>query len=314
MGRGRGNGEIVAVWILLALVAAEIFATYTRLPARDLYHVSGTGLEAGASRVLVFLNYPAALVAIPVLLLLADRRGRAGAALAGIGIALSAAVFWPGMVDQADLDAKPANVIAALGVAIAVAMTIAAGRGQSGLDGRGRRRGDRLRIAIAVVGVVVALPWMAADLGFSFNGLPVLGTLYQTGELRAQPNVPGLHHAVHHGHHHGMDGLLLLLTALLLSRALQNVRRPAVRRWTAAFLALMLVYGSGEILNDFWTEQVLKRGWTTWAVPDVTRPTVSIGWGVIVLVSALVYVLWFGRSGPGIAAASKVRRNALGLP
>jgi hypothetical protein len=49
--------EVGAVWVLFSLVAAEILVTYSRLPARELYHVSGSGLTGGASRALVFREY-----------------------------------------------------------------------------------------------------------------------------------------------------------------------------------------------------------------------------------------------------------------
>jgi hypothetical protein len=62
---------VVAVWSLFALVAAEVFCTYARIPVRELYHVSGSGPAAGAGRALVFLNFPTALVALALLLGLA---------------------------------------------------------------------------------------------------------------------------------------------------------------------------------------------------------------------------------------------------
>lgn len=67
----RGSGrvglplEIVAIWAFVAFESLAILVTYWRVPPHELYHVSGTGLEGGASRVLVYLNWPVALVAIP---------------------------------------------------------------------------------------------------------------------------------------------------------------------------------------------------------------------------------------------------------
>jgi hypothetical protein len=156
-------------------------------------------------------------------------------------------------------------------------------------------RGDRLRVGIVAVAVVLAVPWLLADLGVSFNGVPVLGTIWQTGELRSQPGVAGLHPAVHHGHHHGMDGVLLVVTALLVSRKIPAIWNVRLRVPTAALLSLMLAYGVGQISNDFWIEQVVKRHWTDWEIPDTTRPSVSVAWGVIVLAAIAIYVLWFGR-------------------
>ena len=281
--------EVLGVWLLFAVVAIEILITYSRLPARELYNVSGGGVGGGASRVLVFLNFPTALAAIPVLMLLAESFGRRCARFAvTVAVALCVAVVVFGVVTQANLDAKPINAVAAVGVAAALALTLALAI-HSGLQRTGRRRGDSLRIALAALLLALAVPWLAADLGLWFNGVPVLGTLYQTGELRHQPGVSGLHPAVHHGHHHGLDGVLLILTALLLSRLVPDVRRPALRRGIGAYLSLLAAYGAGNIANDFWTEQVVKRGWTDWQIPDVLVPTASVAWGIILLTAAVIY-------------------------
>lgn len=283
--------ELALVWALFAVVAVEIFVTYARLPASDLYHVTGTGAEAGASRALLFLNFPVALAAFAVLLVLLDRmEARGERVVALLAIVLCAAVLWPKIVNQDKLDARPVNAIAAIGVALAFALTIRVAR--LGLvAGLERRRGDLVRLALGVVLLALGLPWMAADLGFSFDGVPVLGTLYQTGELRTQPRDPVLHHAVHHGHHHGMDGVLLVATALLLSRLVPAVRARLLRGLLGAYLALLACYGAGNIANDFWLEQVTKRGWTLWEIPDVTTPKASAAWAIIV-VAAIVLWVW----------------------
>ena len=53
----------------------------------------------------------------------------------------------------------------------------------------------------------------------------------------------------HHGHHHGMDGLLLILSALLLSRALNQIKGGALGIVVSAYLALMFCYGAANIAN-----------------------------------------------------------------
>lgn len=276
--------EAVVVWALFALVALEIFVTYARLPARELYHVSGSGLEGGASRLLVFLDFPTALAAIALLGLLFDLlEDRLPRVVAAVAAVLSLVVVWPGVVDQANLDARPVNALPALGMLLALALTVVVGR--RGLTRRGWRPSDWLRIAVAAGLVFAALPWFAADLGFF---LP--GSLFQTAHAAhelpgASPTLP----AVHHGHHHGMDGILLALTALLLSRRLEVVRTRAVRLGLSAYLALMFCYGVANMANDFWGEQVLKRGWTTWQIPNVLAPHVGKAWGLIVLAAALVW-------------------------
>jgi hypothetical protein len=291
--------EVGVVWALFAVVAVEIVVTYSRLPARQLYHVSGTGVSGGASRLLTFLNFPLALVAIPILVVLADRvPSRAARVAAVVGLALSAAIFWPGIVKQSDLDARSVNVIPALGVLIALSLTAVAARRLGWTQAPVRRPGDRLAVVVAAALLVVAVPWLAADVGFYLGGVPVLGTAYQTGERRSEPGMPTPHPAVHHGHHHGMDGVLLVLTALLLFRLVASVRTAWLRR-TLAYLALMFCYGIGEIANDFWLEQVVKRGWTNWEIPDVTTPKASVAWGVIVLATVALWTIWLWRAERG---------------
>ena len=278
--------EPLVVWGLVGVICVEILVTYSRVPARELYHVSGSGIEGGASRVLVFLNFPVALIAIAVVALVASGlRSAAAKAAAVLAIVLCAAVFWPGVVDQGDLDARPVNALAAIGVALAFALSVAAVHG-TGRRTWGHPAGDRLRLALAVGALVVAPPWLAAELGFYLDGVPLLGWLYRTG---APPHgEPALVPSVHHGHHHGMDGVLLVWSALLLSRLLPA--RGAWRAVIAGYLALMLAYGAANIANDFWLEQVVKRGWTTWAIPSVLQPRLEWAWGVIVAVALLVWL------------------------
>jgi len=313
LGRAESRSlpfEVIAVWALFAVVAVEILATYSRLPAAELYHVSSSGLSGGAGRLLVFLNFPLALVAIPIVVLLADSFPERNAkVVAAVGVVLSAAVFWPGIVKQSDLDARPVNAIAAAGVLVALSLTAVAVRRLGWPPRPVRQSGDRLRLIVALAALALALPWLGADLGLSFDGVPVMGTLYQSGELRSQPHVAGLHPAVHHGHHHGMDGVLLVFSALMLSRPLVSVGATWLRRAVGAYLALMLCYGIGNIANDFWLEQVVKRGWTKWEIPDVTTPKTSIAWGVILLAAGALWALslWRARRPPAPAMPAKAR-------
>jgi len=288
-GRAPLPLELAVVWLLFVVDAVAMLVTYSRVPAHELYHVSHSGLAGGASRVVVFSNFSTALAAIAILALLADRLpGRVWQGTAAAGVALCAAVFWPGVVDQADLDAKPVNAVAAAGVLVALALTAVAGRPRWA----GRQSGDRVRVVVGLVALFVGLPWLAAEAGRFLDGVPLLGHLFQTG--KHPPNAAGLPPfppSVHHGHHHGMDGVLLLLTALLLSRVVPSVRRRWLRVAVGLYVALMACYGIGNIGNDFWIEQVNKRGWTSWQFPDVLRPKLTIAWGVIVVATAALYAV-----------------------
>jgi len=281
---GGTQGEALAVWAMWTVVLGMIFVTYWRLPpdtrdaTDDLYHVSGNGLAGGLSRVLVELNFPMALVAVLVILVAMDALPRSSWALAAPAIALSAVVAWPGVVDQDDLDARVVNVIPALGVAVALGLTLAAGR-RAGWSVAGRLPLDPVRLGIAVVVLVLSIPWIAAELGvFLPDGVFIM--------RRVAPDTDGLPiAAVHLGHHHGFDGALVALSALLLSRP--RLRRGTTARVTVAVTALALAYGIVNCVQDAWNEQLVKRGTLDWKIPGAILPSLSWIWLVILVLAAL---------------------------
>jgi hypothetical protein len=73
----------------------EIVVPYARLPASQLYHVTGTGVADGLGRALVFLNFPVALAALPLAVLVADgsRRSPVMLVAAIVAAGLCAVVF-----------------------------------------------------------------------------------------------------------------------------------------------------------------------------------------------------------------------------
>ena len=266
--------------VLLVLDGIAVIATYSRFPVSELYRVHHSGIAAGFGRELVAVNFPGALIAVAIVGLAWPRlHGRlrlAGAA----AIVMCAVVYFA--VDQTNLDAKPLNAVPVLGVVLAVALAFVVG-----VSAVPRLvRGDRLRIVIAVVAIFFAAPLIAAELGFFLDGVPFLGWFFETGRLTTQPDVPGLHHAVHHGQHHGWQATMLILTALAFSR----LPRPRV---LDAYLALMLAYGVGNLVNDDWLEQVVKRGWTSHEMPSVLVPAANWGWVSVLIGAAAVWGLWF---------------------
>jgi hypothetical protein len=268
------------VLAVLVLDGAAVIATYSRFPSAELYNVHHNGIAAGFGRELVAINYPFALIGI-ALVGLAWPRLHGRLRIAGmVAIALGAVVYFA--VDQSNLDAKPLNAVPALGVALSVALTLAVG-----VPSVPRLvRGDRLRIAIAALLVFFAAPLIAAELGFFLEGVPVLGWFFETRRLTTQPGDAVLHHAVHHGQHHGWQATMLALSALGLSR----LPRP---RLLDAYLALMLAYGIGNLVNDDWLEQVVKRGWTNSEMPSVLVPAANWGWAAVLVGAAAIWLLWF---------------------
>ena len=291
-----GLVEVTGVWLLYALVGLATAVTYARVPPEQLYHVSESGLAGGLGRTLVYLNFPVAIAALAVLPVVLDRLGAAASnrlllsLVGGAAVVLCAATAIPGVVDQADLDAKPVNALPALGVAIVVALTALAAR-RCGLGRPAPRdRWDGLRLAAALVIVAASLPWIWAELGFYVSRAPLLGDVFLAEELRPEPGDPELR-AVHLGRHHGLDGSLFALTALALSRVVRQLRRPELRRALSLAVAALLVYGLLNAGQDLWLEQVVKRGTTDERLPSFLRPGLTWAWAFLLASAAAVWAL-----------------------
>jgi hypothetical protein len=282
--------EPLAVCALFALVAGAILATYWRLEPGDLYHVSGNGLEGGASRVLVFTSWPLGLVAVPVAWIAAARLSvRWAILLASAATVLVATIALPGVIDQNDLDVRPVNGLAGAGVLLALGLL-----GLSWARGRGGSApfhpADWLRLAVAAVLLVWSLPWLWAELGFYISDAPGLGSIFIAEEIKPSLGGEPSLHAVHLGEHHGLDGTLLALSALALSRVPAHMpsRRGVVA--LTAYVSLLLVYGLSLSLQDGWNEQLVKRGAVDSKLPTMIRPDLSWAW--LALVLAALGICW----------------------
>jgi hypothetical protein len=299
-GAGPGLWEVVWLWIMWAVVAALVWITYARLPASDFYNVTGTGLRSGAARVLVLIGWPISLAAPALMAVAADRllaaplarrARRAVVAAAGAAALLCATIAWPGVITQSNLDAKPSNALAALGVGLAVALTLAALR-TCGPGRRVGRRGDPVAVVLVAAIGVAALPWIFANIGVYVGDIPGLGRIFMSKAILPEPGHPHLH-AVHLGNHEGLDGWLLAATALGLRRALPQMRPTRLRPVLGGYLALLLGYGVMVAANDGWNEQLVKRGWTSRNLPDVITPAASAGWAILIAVAVVLYLTAF---------------------
>ena len=281
MARGPSQGEALATWALWGLITAVVLVTYSRLDPAETYHVSREGLAGGLSRSVTLVNFPIALVAIAlVLVAVAALPPRAWWAAAP-AIALCATV--PVFVHQSNLDAHWGNAVPALGVVAAVLLTVAATR-RSGAAFAPRRPWDVGRLVLATAVLLLSPPWITADLGFHFPG-----DLFMGEELGREKDGT-LIAAVHLGHHHGLDGALLVLTALLLSRA--SIDGRVLRVVLFSYLGAMFAYGAVNCVQDAWNEQLVKRGWTDASIPSAILPSAKPIWLVVVaLAVATAFVL-----------------------
>ena len=288
-----GLRDIWLVWLLCGLATVAVFETYWRIPPAELWKVHNSGFVGGIGRALVFVGFSPAVAAFAVLPVVVDRLENRRADL----LAVAAAAFCATVAfvqTPSHLDPKWSNALPVIGVALAVALTARASSRGRPERVRTTLAGDRARLALWLVVLFWATPYIAAELGFHLDGVPFFGWFFQTGRLAPEPGSGELHATVHYGHHHGLDGFMLATTALLVSRLLGGMRR--LRTLTAAIISLMLVYALTNMVNDLWTEQVVKRGWTHWEIPDVLQPSVSFAWLAMLLAAAVVYAAFFART------------------
>lgn len=278
--RRFGQGEALASWAMWGALTLAVVVTYSRIDPTDTYNVSREGFAGGLSRGITLLNFPIALVAIALTLVAVAALPHAAWWAAVPAITLCATIPW--FVDQGDLDARWVNAIPVLGVVLAGALTAAA-TGRVGTSFVPRLPGDRLRVIVAVVALLVSLPWVTAELGFHFPGDFFMAE--ELGREGGGREIP----AVHFGHHHGTDGALLVLTGLLLSR--MRVPKGRLRIIVSGYLGTMLAYGAVNCAQDFWHEQVVKRGWTDAVIPSALLPGARPIWIVVAALAVVATLL-----------------------
>jgi len=298
---GPGIREALWGWAIWGVVAGTVFVTYARLPARDFYNVTGTGVWSGAARLLVLTGWPISLAAIALLAVAADRllaveldRGvrRTVTAVAIAAAVLCATMAVPGVIKQSDLDAKPVNLLAGAGVLMALGLTLYGWRRTGAGPPAERTRGDRIALWIAAVYALAALPWIFANLGFYVGDVPGLHAVFMSKKILPEAGHPTLR-AVHLGNHEGLDGWLLAVTALLLRPGLARMRPTRLRAILAGYLALLLCYGVMVSANDGWNEQLVKRGWTSHGLPSVLSPALNYGTAILIVAAVIAYLVAF---------------------
>lgn len=283
--------ELWATVAVFAVAGAVTVITYARLPGGATYHFASTGLvDGGLSRLVSDLSFPVALAGIAWALIAFSVLDGIWRTLAVIAAVLCAVTALPGVNPESDLEAQWINAAPAAG-ALAAAV-LALGASAIRLPRHTWRGGDRLRLALAVLLAVWAIPWIAAALGLYASDAPLIGGLWNArAPTPGEPDLP----SVHRGLHEGLFGVQLAVTALALSRLLGAVRPRALQTSLSVYLAVMLCYGLMVTAQDGWNEQVVKRGWTSTALPNVLTPKLTLGWLGLLIGAAAVQLVWFGR-------------------
>lgn len=293
-----GIAEVIAVWGMLGVDAIAIYRLYARPATPPGMPRRPAGPLGGVRQLLVFCRHPASPIAVAMLPITLQRLSTRDRLPVAVGSMLVSGAIGPRVV-RAARDVAPVGFADAIASAcVGGSLTMALGAVWRGgvrpirpWTGDGAAGGsDRFRLALGTGLVLHGLPWILADAGVYVGDVPLLGRLFLSRDVPSGGRGP----AVHLGHHHGLDGTLVALAALALSRTLPDVRPPRVRAALSAYLAMLLVYGTMRAVEDGWHEQVVKRGWTRRRLPAVVagrRPVRP--W------------LWVGMAG----AATAVRRT-----
>ena len=196
----------------------------------------------------------------------ATRRAARIMALVAVPVLLVAA--WPGVVNQANVNFTPINIVPVIGVALMLAVTVLVWRATGAGPRSAWRPLDASRVAIIVALALIGLPWILADFGIRIATLPFFDRWFVPEGKRADHRPVG----VHLGHHHGLDGICVATTALVLSRVLPTIGTTWQRRTLSVSLGLVFVYGAANVVQDFWTEAVVRPGWAHATMPTVLPP------------------------------------------
>ena len=162
--------------------------------------------------------------------------------------------------------------------------------------GRSPRRvvGDTAAVALVAILLIAGIPWLFAHVGVYVGDVPGLRAIFMSKTIIPEAGHPHLH-AVHLGNHEGLDGILIVATALALSRQLGLMRPTRLRTVLAGYLAVAFCYGLGVAIQDGWHEQIVKRGWLHTQFPNVIRPGLTPAWGGLVVCAVLVHRFAIGR-------------------
>ncbi|HEX3303008.1 MAG TPA: hypothetical protein VHR64_09020, partial [Thermomicrobiales bacterium] len=119
--------------------------------------------------------------------------------------------------------------------------------------------------------------------------IPLLDRIYLSKQIPAGETL----RAVHLGHHHSLDGYYFMFAALILSRIVRRDLTSRLASILRGYFGLMFSYGLLNMAEDFWLEQIVKRGWTDQELPDFLMPALSVGWALIIVGAIISWALLF---------------------
>ncbi|MFX0085176.1 MAG: hypothetical protein ACFFAU_05850 [Candidatus Hodarchaeota archaeon] len=157
---------------------------------------------------------------------------------------------------------------------------------------------NALEYAIIVLAIFLSLPWIFAQFGFYISDFPILGLIFWARQETVQNPEPNYPNAVHIGTHHGTEGFLILIYLFItIVWILPTIKNRQVKQILGLVSGVGFSYGVYNWLEDLLTEQVYKRGWMNFKLPNGTSPNFSslesmIVWAWIVFSGVVLFFLY----------------------
>ena len=305
------------MWVVIIFYSIPLFVVNAILPSSERYGISEEGFLAGFYRLILWLNFPVAVLSLLcnfiVLDIWLDKRKEEGhlrsfyghkiwPVLTVLSSFLCLIVVFPGVLDDKNLQFDLVHLLPATGVLLSLIGFFSVFNLLSDPEKKtsspfekivGSKQKANWPIGIGLVlALLLSLPWIFADLGIYIGDIPLLGKAWMSRE--PTPHREWLA-AVHLGHHHGMDGLFLLFFALLIGKDLSDLALSSLRLSLSFCCALLVPYGFWALFSDFWEEQIWKRGVTDLCFDNALTPQVNLYWLGFLVVALLVHFFWFSQ-------------------
>ncbi|UCG01688.1 MAG: hypothetical protein JSW11_19015 [Candidatus Heimdallarchaeota archaeon] len=150
----------------------------------------------------------------------------------------------------------------------------------------------------SLLGLVIflSLPWIFAQLGFYISDFPILGIIFWARQSTLQEPEPNYPNAVHIGTHHGTEGFLIIVFLWIATMwILPAIVDDRVRQSLGAITGFGFGYAIYNVVEDFLTEQIYKRGWMDFRLPSGTTPGLNLQYLTIVLIGIIIYYFYLRR-------------------
>jgi len=154
--------------------------------------------------------------------------------------------------------------------------------------GKSKYRMNNYTKVIIVITLLISMPWIFANSGMFVSDVPVLGNIYL-----AKQDFNG-HSSVHLGSHHGYKGFTFFLLMILVFTTVKYLYNKKTKIVAGLVCCYLLAWGFYNMFQDFFTEQIFKRGLVNFTFPNATT-YFQISFPLAVISGVLIYTFVWRR-------------------